>query len=143
MTDIAFHVNVPNRLEYTCRLLRKAASNGAKVAVTGSADTLDQLNAELWIFSPTDFVSHSDFSAGGSVLARSQVVLIPSLKDSPFWDILVNLGEFVPEGFNQFRRVIEVVDFDELDKKQSRKRWKHYADAGFNLSLYDIQKVKE
>jgi hypothetical protein len=35
MTEIAFHFNVPDKLAYSCRLLRKAYLSGARVVVTG------------------------------------------------------------------------------------------------------------
>ena len=35
MTEVEFHVNVPDRLQYACRLLRKACRKGVRVAVTG------------------------------------------------------------------------------------------------------------
>lgn len=141
MTEIAFHFNAPERLHYVCRLLRKAVGSGAKVVVTGPADALDQLDAALWIVSATDFVPHCRLAAGPAVLAMSPVVLAPSLQSPPFFDILVNLGESVPEGFDQFKRLIEVVTLDELDRKHARGRWKHYADAGFHLIRHDLQKA--
>ena len=141
MTEIAFHFNAPDRLSYVCRLLRKAVGGGAKVVVTGPVDTLDQLDAALWMVSPTDFVPHCCLEADNAVLAKSPVVLAPSVQSPPFFDILVNLSESVPVGFEQFKRLIEVVTLDELDRKQARGRWKHYADAGFNLIRHDLQKT--
>lgn len=141
MTEISFHFNAPDRLSYVCRLLRKAVAGGAKVVVTGPNDTLDQLDSALWTISPTDFVPHCGLDVDSNMLARSPVVLGHSVQTSPFFDILVNLGESVPNSFDRFGRLIEVVTFDELDRKQARGRWKHYADAGFKLIRHDLQKA--
>ena len=46
MTEIAFHFNAPDRLAYTCRLLRKAVSAGARLVVTGPAEALDRLDSD-------------------------------------------------------------------------------------------------
>ena len=35
MTEVAFHFNATDKLEYACRLLRKAVANSAQVVVTG------------------------------------------------------------------------------------------------------------
>ena len=59
MTEIAFHVNVPDRLAYACRLLRKAVRQGARVAVTAPPATLRGLDRALWTFEPTEFVPHA------------------------------------------------------------------------------------
>lgn len=141
MTEIAFHFNAPDRLNYVCRLLRKAVGGGAKVVVIGPADVLIPLDAALWTLTPTDFIPHSGLEADSAVVSRSPVVLTQSVDTPPFFDILVNLGESVPEGFDRFRRLIEVVTLDEQDRKSARARWKHYADAGFHLTRHDLQKA--
>lgn len=141
MTEIAFHFNVPDRLVYVCRLLRKAVGGGAKVVVTGSTDVLEQIDSDLWMLSPTEFIPHCGPDAGRAVLAKSPVVLVPSVQQAPFFDILVNLGASIPDGFDRFGRLIEVVTLDELDRKEARGRWKYYADAGFSLIRHDLQRA--
>lgn len=141
MTEIAFHFNAPDRLSYVCRLLRKAVAGGSKVVVTGAAETLEQLDTALWAVSSVDFVPHCVMGAQRSVLENSPVVLAQSLQTLPFSDILVNLGDAVPVGFEQFSRLIEVVTLDELDRKLARGRWKYYADGGFHLIRHDLQKA--
>ena len=58
MTEVAFHFNVPDKLGYACRLLRKAYAAGGPVGVVAPADTLDALNTQLWSFSALDFIPH-------------------------------------------------------------------------------------
>ena len=141
MTEIAFHFNVPDRVGYACRLLRKATGSGAKVVLIAPVDELAQLDLALWTFSATEFVPHCVLEVGGSLLSKSAVVLTSSLKDSPVLDVLVNLSPVVPPGFDQFKRVIEVVTVDDVDRKQSRQRWKYYADAGYGITRHDIQRT--
>jgi len=141
LTEIAFHFNAPDRLGYVCRLLRKAVGGGAKVVVTGPVDVLDQLDGALWMLSPTDFIPHCGPEAGGAVLAKSPVVLVPSVQEAQFFDVLVNLGASIPDGFDRFGRLIEVVTLNEVDRKEARGRWKYYADAGFRLIRHDVQKA--
>ena len=45
MTEVAFHFNMPDKTRYLCRLLRKAVSQGAQVAVTGPDAAMDELDA--------------------------------------------------------------------------------------------------
>jgi len=141
LTEIAFHFNAPDRLGYVCRLLRKAVGGGAKVVVTGPVDVLDQLDGALWMLSPTDFIPHCGPEAGSAVLAKSPVVLVPSVQEAQFFDVLVNLGASIPDGFDRFGRLIEVVTLNEVDRKEARGRWKYYADAGFRLIRHDVQKA--
>ena len=79
MTEVEFHVNVPDRLQYACRLLRKASRKGVRVAVTGSPATLSELDRHLWNFEAEEFLPHVRVaSAGveGSGQRRSPVWLV-------------------------------------------------------------------
>ena len=136
MTDIAFHFNAPDKLAYACRLLRKAYGSDAKVVVVGAAGDLASLDQELWTFSAVDFVPHSYGPAGGG--AAAPVVLAESLEGAVHSQVLLNLGSGVPEGFERFERLIEVVSLDDGDRQVARGRWKHYADRGYAIVRHDL-----
>ena len=138
MTEIAFHFNAPDRLAYACRLLRKAVGSGAKLVVTGQPDTLDQLDAALWTFSPADFVPHCFLDSEPYVVTASSVVLAASTESVPHRHVLVNLGSVVPMGFEHFDRLIEVVGLDDEDRQVARDRWKHYAERGYAITRHDL-----
>jgi DNA polymerase-3 subunit chi len=138
VTDVAFHFNVPDRMVYTCRLLRKAVGNGAQVIVTGHSDTLQALDAALWTFSAIDFVPHCQLDSDAFVVAVSPLVLAASLDSVPHQQVLLNLGEQVPSGFERFERVIELVGLIDEDRRQARGRWKHYTDRGHVISRHDL-----
>jgi len=57
-------------------------------------------------------------------------------------DVLLNLGQTVCAGFEQFARVIEVVTLDDADRQKARMRWKHYTEQGFDILRHDL-KLKE
>ncbi len=138
MTDVAFHFNAPDRLAYVCRLLRKAVGSGAKIVVTGPAPTLAQLDTALWTFSATDFVPHCFADSEARVLAASPVILASRMQNVPHRQVLLNLGEGVPAGYDRFERVIEVVGLEEPDRQTARSRWKHYAQQGDNIIRHDL-----
>jgi len=139
MTEVAFHFNVPDKLAYACRLLRKATGAGSKVVVTGESQQLRTLDTELWTFSALEFIPHCHAaSADAQVLAASPVVLADTPRGTPHQEVLVNLGEGVPEGFERFERLIEVVSQDDGDRQRARARWKHYADRGYAIQRHDL-----
>lgn len=140
MTEVAFHFNVPDKLVYGCRLLRKAVHAGARVVVTAPGDVLTRLDALLWTFSQTDFIAHARQSAPEHVVAASPVVLTeaPTTSDLPHRQVLVNLGQQLPDGFDDYERLIEVVGMDEEDRRQARERWKYYADQGYTIVRHDV-----
>jgi len=137
--SVAFHLQVPDKIGYTCRLLRKAVAKGSRLMVTADAPLLAQLDQDLWLFSATDFVPHCADTAPASARDRSPVLLSEACQGSPEPAmILVNLGDFVPENFAGFARVIEVVSDDDRDKQQARQRWRYYASAGVKLVKYEL-----
>lgn len=137
MTEITFHVRAPDKVGYACRLLRKAWNQGTQVVVTGDPDVLRDLDVSLWTFSALDFVPHCH-GASGPMAARTPVVLSEGLEQVPHHDVLVNLGAAVPEGFERFERLIEVVGTEGEDLQRGRARWKHYASRGYALKQHDL-----
>lgn len=138
MTEVAFHFNVPDKPAYACRLLRKAWGSGARVVVTGEAETLERLDLLLWTFSALEFVPHCRPDACATTLAASPVLLAATLADCPHHEVLVNLGQDVPPGFERFERFIELVAVAEADRAAARSRWKHYADRGYAMKRHDL-----
>jgi len=138
MTEIEFHTNVPDKLKYSCRLLRKAYLSGARVVVTAGPATLDQLDHLLWSFSPVEFVPHCRANAPEVSLAATPLLLAESLTACPHHAVLVNLGQGIPVGFEPFERFIEVVAQAEDDLLAGRRRWKHYATRGYALKKCDL-----
>ena len=139
MTEVSFHFNAPDKLTYACRLVRKARGAGARLVVTGEPELLRSLDTELWTFSPLEFIPHCHAQAAPQqVVEASPVVLTEAAREAAHQDVLVNLGSSVPDGFERFERLIEVVTQDEDDRQHARRRWKHYADRGYAIVKHDL-----
>lgn len=138
MTEVSFHFNAPDKLAYACRLLRKAVGSGARLVVVGDAETLCQLDLALWTFAPLEFLPHCLLPAAPELVAASPVVLTDGTHALPHHAVLVNLGDGVPDGFERFERLIEVVGPDEHDRQTARMRWKHYAQRGYAIVRHDL-----
>lgn len=139
MTEIAFHFGAPDKMAYVCRLLRKAASSGAKVLVLAPEAVVAKLDADLWAISATDFVSHCSGVANDSVKRRSAIVIASQLEHrAAECGVLVNVTDNVPNQFADYARLIEVVSTDDTDRRSARVRWKHYADLGYTITRHDL-----
>lgn len=139
MTEIAFHFNAPDKSAYACRLSRKYVKGGHRLVLTGSEDVLRALDQQLWTFSPQDFVPHCMATSPAAMLQATPVVLANDPQQAPHVQVLVNLGDGVPSGFERFARVIEVVSNDPDDRAQARERWRHYASRGYAIVRHDLQ----
>jgi DNA polymerase-3 subunit chi len=56
-------------------------------------------------------------------------------------DVLVNLGDEVPQALEHFKRLIEVVATDDHGRMTARQRWRHYTAQGYELLQHDLSKV--
>jgi DNA polymerase-3 subunit chi len=139
--DLAFHFGAPDKLAYACRLARKAVGSGAKVVLMVKTDVVTQLDADLWAMSAIDFIPHCVVAEApfGSVQSRSAVLLVTDARQVPHHNgVLVNLTDTVPQGFERFDRVIEVVSTDADDRNTARGRWRHYAEHGYAITRHDL-----
>jgi DNA polymerase-3 subunit chi len=145
MTEIAFHFNAPDRVAYACRLLRKAVAANAKVVVVVPQEKMAQLDESLWTFSQLEFLAHCRMDSPQALRQASPVHLastLDAMDDLTPRDVLLNLGDQVCAGFEQFARVIEVVTLDDADRQHARSRWKQYTHQGFDIVRHDL-KLKE
>ncbi len=139
MTEIAFHFNAPDKLAYACRFARKALRNDALLVITGPAPVLDAMDRALWALSPQDFLAHCRQEDEPELREASPVLLAADLRTVARPDVLLNLGASVPEGFERFARLVEVVSaHDEGDRAGARERWRHYAQRGYGIVRHDL-----
>jgi DNA polymerase III subunit chi len=142
--DIAFHTGLADKASYTCRLLRKAWRQGARVAVTGAPDLLNRLDVLLWTFEHEEFVPHARLRANARpdpALARTPIWLLDDAHACIEPQVLVNLGPAPASGFERFARVIEIVGDGAEDAQAGRQRWRHYVTAGFKPVLHEATGV--
>ena len=71
MTEVMFHFNVPDRIGYACRLLRKIHASGSRVGVVADESLLHELDQRLWTFTALDFIPHCRSDADAAMRAAS------------------------------------------------------------------------
>jgi DNA polymerase-3 subunit chi len=141
MTEVSFHFNVPHRLGYACRLLRKASRQGARVVVVAPAATLVELDRALWNFDPIEFVPHVRVLGSAVLPAQlrdTPVQLVEDAARASHQQVLLNLGNELVQGFESFERVLEVVSADPAERVAARVRWKHYAARGYTIERHEV-----
>lgn len=133
MTDIAFHTGVPDKLDYACRLLRKAWRSGSRLVVVGAPEELSRLDQALWVFEHEEFVPHLRVRQGevpAAAMRRTPIWLSDSAEVPADAGVLVNLGPDFVDAFDRFDRVIEVVAMDAPEAQAARQRWRRYTAVG-------------
>lgn len=127
------------RLRTACRLAEKAYDQGLRVTLrTGGAAETAEIDELLWSFSDRSFVPHCVWPADSAVAAETPVLIGSGALPESHRDVLVNLGDDAPPGFEGYARVLEIVGADEAAKTLGRSRWRRYREHGANPESHNL-----
>jgi DNA polymerase-3 subunit chi len=141
MTRIDFYSNVPDKILYACRLVRKARAADCRLVVFAQDRTqLAKIDEALWTFSDTDFLPH--VIADDPLANRTPVLLAEAgMTGLPHHELMINLSSQTPPDFARFERLLEIVAADEEDKAAGRERYSYYKHRGYPLSHFVADKA--
>jgi DNA polymerase-3 subunit chi len=118
------------RLPFACRLAEKAWKLGNRIhAHLGSDVDAARLDDLLWTFRQGSFVPH-ELVAAGTAAPAAPVTISADASLAPAADVLINLADDVPDGFDRYPRVAEIIDGSEASRLAGRRRLRRYQDAG-------------
>ena len=150
MARIDFHSNIADKVAYSCRLIRKIMGSPVaelpmrNIVVVGDEAFLNQLDAQLWTFSSTEFLPHTwvkDDSAIETPIVFAQDFDDQSLEHLPHGDVLIHAGTKAPRSIetlaSRFPRIVELVSTQEQNRLAGRERYKQYRDLGHELHNFD------
>ncbi|MFA7664492.1 MAG: DNA polymerase III subunit chi [Burkholderiaceae bacterium] len=136
MTQVDFHINVPDRFGYACRLIRKIYRARRQVLVWSDDPVgLAEFDRLLWTFSANEFIPH--VSAADPLATDTPVLLSGDVPEIAHHDVLLNLGAATPPNFSRFDRLIELVSQQAAERQAARERFRFYRDRGYPLQTHD------
>ncbi len=129
-TRVDFHSQITDKTDYACRLIRKARAAQCQIVVLGeNAAEIAALDLALWEFSRADFLPHAVVSdphaRHAPILLTAELTQVGQSKE-----LLINLSQRFPAGYQQFQRVIELVSKEEQDAHAGRQRFRQYQQDG-------------
>jgi len=134
MPRIDFYVLHPpasqDLAQFACRLLDKIWQQGYRVYIhTNNQAQAQALSQLLWTFRDTSFVPHDLYPDAASSKAPVRIGYHPTQACSGM-EILINLATSVPEFYQRFERVVEIVNQDPAVRAAGRQRYRVYREAG-------------
>jgi DNA polymerase-3 subunit chi len=99
------------------------------------AQSLDDL---MWTFDQSTFIPHGLHNSRGDG-AGFPVTIGQHPPPGSAINVLISLMDTIPEHYDQFPRVLELVDNTPQDKAQARDRYRVYRDKGHTLETHDIK----
>lgn len=131
---LAVEENLESSYKLVCKLVDKAYQQKRGVFILANneaeAKILDDL---LWIFKDDGFIPHSLY---GQSDAKIQIGY--GVSSNTFNDIFLNLTPAVPEYYQQFQRILEIVPQDQ--KEIARKKYRFYKDNNCEVTTHDLSK---
>jgi DNA polymerase-3 subunit chi len=130
------------RLNVACRLAEKAYLRDLKVVIlqqnVAEAKSLDEM---LWTFNERSFVPHQ--LCIDEHLDPETPVHLTLESANIKADLLVNLTDRLPGGFDHYPRIAEIIDADPERRRLGRERFKTYRDLKVALDTHQLDDSAE
>jgi DNA polymerase-3 subunit chi len=137
MTEIKFFFNVDNKLQFACKMAKRAYEDGRKLIVYAPSPKLaDEFDRLLWTFSQLSFVPH--VKAAHPLAGETPIVIASDDIGLAHHEALLNIGDEPPPFFSRFDALREVVSSDADDRAGARERLKFYKSRGFDVQTHDM-----
>lgn len=124
-------------LRTACDLTRKIVARAQTVYIqTENSQQARRLDELLWTFDQGSFVPHrldDDEALPAPVLIGCRA------PDTEVADVLVALSPGIPEHFQLYPRVVDIVDATDAAKKPARQRYRAYRERGCELDTHHIR----
>ena len=122
-------------LRCACRLVEKAYTLGLRIHIhTADEGMTAQMDDLLWVFRDRSFIPHQRTSSSNELCAVTlNHDTLPEHRE-----VLVNLNPTVPDFYNEFERIVEIVGNDSTMKQQGRERFRIYKDQGAQPQHHEI-----
>ncbi len=121
-----------------CRLAEKAVGQGLKVYIhRESREQALMLDELLWTYKDVGFIPHAmdnDHQAG------SVPVVLGHGDGTQHGQagLLINMNSAVPDFFERFERISELVDQSEAVKQDARQRFRFYKERGYTPDTHNL-----
>jgi DNA polymerase III subunit chi len=132
------------RWAFACRLTEKAYLKDLSIVIVNDtladAQALDDL---LWTFNERSFIPHKVCMDEHSMDPATKVHLAVLPTALPAADLLVNLTARLPEHWELYPRIAEIIDADEERRRLGRERFKTYRDLKVTLETHQLDESAE
>lgn len=148
MTQVDFYIltekSDSRREDFACKMTEKIFKLGRHAYIhTNSRQDAQKMDARLWSYRPGSFIPHS-------ILVEKQTNDDPvtigyghfysekcNEKNNP--PVLINLADAIPEFFNHFERITEIIDKKATTAtSKARERYQYYRDQGCVLNSHEL-----
>lgn len=123
---------------FACQLTNKAWHQGYRIYIhTGNIASAQQLDTMLWTFKKESFLPHDIYP---DMLSSAPIRIGYTEQICEDMEVLINLTETVPPFFEQFKRIVEIVDDTPPAREAGRTRYRFFKEKSCTLKVHDIKR---
>lgn len=143
MIQVDFYILKPDypkdMYQFTCSLVEKIYTQGLRSYIhLGSDNEAEHINQLLWTFRQGSFIPHG--LLGSTDQKITPVLLGTQQCPDGNIEVLVNLTYQIPESFEHFHRIAEVINQDPERLNAGRERFRRYRELGHTLKTHEMTK---
>lgn len=97
---------------------------------------LERFDRFLWTQSSIGFIPHCRI--GDRLQAETPIILATTTEPSGPSQCLLNLANSIPQEFDRFDELVEIISIDDADRLPGRERFRFYREQGHELQNVDI-----
>ena len=137
MTQVFFYHGASDRIAAACALIGGAWAKRKPLLVYAPdkpvAESIDRL---LWTRDQLSFIPHC--RADSPLAAETPILIAERLAADAGGERLMNLGNAIPQGFERFASLIEVVGQADDERQAARERVHLYKSLGCEVRYFDL-----
>lgn len=143
MTRISFFHGANDRLHAAAQWVAEAHRKSTSVLIyTPREEHAEILDRLLWTQTALGFTPHC--RANAALAAETPVLITTQLDNGPTIPsaerALLNLSDNIPEGFERFSHIVEIISLSDEVRLPGRDRFRFYREHGCAIDSHDISK---
>ncbi len=122
---------------FACKLINMAYQKGHQIFIyCQNEEEALEIDELLWSFDETSFIPHN--LQGEGPRSKPPIQIGFGQDCHGFHDILINLTDHVPDFFQQFGRICEIVMDEEGHKQHKRNNFRFYKENNYQIQTHTI-----
>lgn len=137
MTQVFFYHGAADKVAAACALIGGAyAKRKPMVVFAPDNEVASRVDRTLWTHAQLSFIPHC--RADSPLAGETPILIADSLLNVVQKERLMNLSREIPQGFERFESLIEVVGQEENDRLPARERVRVYKERGCEVRYFDL-----
>jgi DNA polymerase III subunit chi len=137
LTQVFFYHGASDKIAAACALISGAwAKRKAMLVYAPDQPVADSVDRLLWTRDQLSFIPHC--RADSPLAAETPILIADRLEQVAQTERLMNLSNEIPNAYQRFQSLIEVVGQEEEERQAARERVRFYKEQGCDVRYFDL-----